>query len=361
MAKKVGIVTFHHALSYGAVLQAYALQNFLFDLGCDNEIVNYRCKFIENNTKLFNYKKGKSLKEYASAVYFHRNVTKNKKNSYLFGKKFFKQSVPYTRENISKSSDQYDMFIAGSDQVWSPTCVGCDPTYFLDFAKPEQKYSYAASFGTNKIPDNRINDYKSMLKDFQSFSVREKSGQTLVNDLAGKDAIVNIDPTLLLEKERWDKIEEKVIDEPYIFLFTVLKPKKLISYALNLAKEKGLKVYYLNKRHNIKDPNLEYLDPITADKFIGLIKNAEYVCTNSFHGNSFSIIYNKNFVVETETTSKENIRSKELMQELGLENRILSQDHTPNIDIDTDWGNVEKILSEKRKKSESYLRTIIEK
>jgi len=130
---------------------------------------------------------------------------------------------------------------------------------------------------------------------------------------------------------------------------------------LELSERTGLKVIYLNKVHKYRHPNLKFMDAVTADEFVGLIKNATYVCTNSFHGNAFSLIYHKNFVVETDSYTSENNRSRELMTKLGMENRILAEGMYPDIDADTDWNRVDSFLKEEQNKSKEYLLSIAEK
>ncbi len=359
MSKKIGIVTFHHALSYGAVLQTYALQNFLYELGIDNEIVNYRCKFIEDRARVFKYIKGKSLKNYALTFLQAKSIYKSRKSSELFGERFLKMTKPYSKDTVAECADKFDAFISGSDQVWSPICVGFDPVYFLDFAKDGQKYSYAASFGMKNMPEDKISEYKNRLSGFSGLSVREKSGKEFVDNLLNRESLIHVDPTLLLTADKWDKIASNPQqDEPYIFLFNVLKPKNLIKYALELADKKGMKIIYLSKTKKVKDSRITYIDSVTADKFVGLIKNAAYVCTNSFHGNAFSLIYHKNFIVETDTAIGENNRSKELMIKLGLKNRILAEGLAPEIDADTDWTVVDNALAVERQKSQEYLLSI---
>lgn len=359
MYKKLGIITYHHALSYGAVLQTYALQNFLFDIGVDNEVVNYRCKFIEDRARVFKYIKGKSLKNYAYSLKCGRGIYHERKNTDCFGNSFLKMTKPYSAETISECSDDFGAFVSGSDQVFSPHCVNFDPIYFLSFAKEGQKYSYAASFGVKELPKDKIDAYKERLSTFSKLSLREESGKEIVKNLLDQEAYVHVDPTLLLTQEKWDKLaNDDVPNEKYIFLFNVLKPKELVNYALKLAEEKGMKIIYLNKNKKFKSPLIKYIDSVTADKFIGLIKNASYVCTNSFHGNAFSLIYHKNFIVETDTAIGENNRSRELMIKLGLKNRILAHDLTPDIDANTDWSTVEAYFLEERKKSKEYLLSI---
>ena len=356
MDKKTGILTFHSALSYGAALQSYALQQFLFSCGVDNEIVDYRCEFMEKNYKsLIKIVKGKELKSFVGSLVKMPNKKKSLKLSKSFQDRFMKKSKPVTRDNIECIRDNYKLFISGSDQVWSPTCVGFDKTYFLDFAKPEQKYSYAASFGTSEISDEYKAEFSRLLGDFRYCSVREESGKNIVKSLTGKDATVNIDPTLLLKAKHWDKIAgEPLIKGKYIFLFNVLKPVKMIEYAVKLGKEKNLPVYYLNDKH-LPINGINYVKPVAADGFVNLIKNAEYVVTNSFHASAFSIIYHKKFVMELDTETKRNNRSEELLKQLGIENREIKDGLTPQPDGVIDWQKVDDCIEIFRKKSEEYI------
>ena len=358
MKKKIGILTFHRALSYGAMLQAYALQNFMLSLGIDNEIVDYNCKYmVDHYQKNFRVIQGNPIKGFLWNLMTLNGIKKERKTRDAFVKDHLILSKSYTADNIGCAKDDYCAFITGSDQVFSPTCVGFDPVYFLTFAKPEQKYSYAASIATKTIPENIKDEFRNRISDFQKYSLREQSGAEIVKDMTGKDAFVNIDPTLLLTKESWDKLATDVLSEPYIFLFTVHKPKNLINYALKLSRKTGLKVIYLNKLKSIKDKNLEYMDPVTADKFVGLIKNASYVCTNSFHGTAFSVIYHKKFIVETETCKGRNIRSEELLNHLGLSKCIMNAKDS-DINADSDWDYVDEKLKEEREKSKDYLLSI---
>lgn len=357
MNKKIGILTFHRALSYGAMLQAYAFQNFMFELGINNEIVDYTCKYmVDHYQKNFRVTNGNPIKGLGWNLLTLKGTIKERKTRDEFVKKHLKLSKSYSAENIHSATDNYSAFISGSDQVWSPTCVGFDPVYFLTFAKPSQKYSYSASIATKTIPDNLKAEFTNRLKDFQSYSLREQSGAEIVKNLTGKDAFVNVDPTLLLTKEKWDQLATDVLDEPYIFLFTIHKPVKLMEYALELGKKTGLKVIYLNKLKIHK--GVEYMDPVTADKFLGLIKNASYVCTNSFHGTAFSVIYHKNFVVETHTAKNKNIRSEEFLKQLGLAERILNPECTTDITAKSNWNYVDDKLQEEREKSKEYLLNI---
>lgn len=356
MNKKAGIVTFHNALSYGAALQSYALQQFLSKEGIENEIVNYQCDYMNKNYKKpVRIIKGKRLKSFVGSLLQLKNKKRSLALSEEFQKKFLVTSRPVTRSELGQITDDYSFFIAGSDQVWSPDCVGFDKTYFLDFAKPVQKYSYAASFGTTKIPEDKQEEYKRLLSDFGGYSVREQSGSELVRRLTGKEASVNVDPTLLLTSAEWDKIATDVeIEKPYIFLFNVLKPKRMIDYALKLGREKNIPVYYLNDKH-LPISGIKYINPVSADKFVSLIKNAEYVVTNSFHGSAFSVLYHKKLIMELDTATKRNTRSEELLEQLGITCREITDSTSPDPDAFIDWERVDRVIEEQRKISREYL------
>ena len=363
---KVAFITRHTPSNYGSVLQTYATQKAIEALGHEAVCINYiRTDELPKNQAKTHLSISRWNKNAATRLLYYAtqkpvfDAATKRFDIYRDKMLTLTDEMWNTPEQLAEKPPVADVYMTGSDQVWSPTCVGFDPAYFLTFAKPEQKYSYAASIAVKKYPENLKDEFTKRISDFQGYSVREKSGAEIVRELTGKNASVNIDPTLLLKSESWDKIASDEKREPYIFLFNVLKPNKLIDYAISLAEQKGLKILYLNNRQPVKHERIEYLNPITADKFIGLIKNAEYVCTNSFHGNAFSVIYGKKFVVETETAASTNIRSQELLEYLGLGDRILSSTHTPDIDAEYDLDSVQKLLDEERKKSAEYLSALV--
>lgn len=358
MRKKTGILTFHNALSYGAALQAYALQQFLNRCGVENDIIDYRCDFIEKNyKKLIRIVKGKELKSFVGSLVQMGNKRKSLALSAAFRQKHMKLSRSVERADLPQLVGEYDRFVAGSDQVWSPDCAGFDKTYFLDFAKPGQKYSYAASLGCPKIPEDKREAYRQLLSDFNSLSLREESGAEQMRSL-GFDARVDIDPTLLLSAKEWDGVcAEPVYKQPYIFLFSVHKPRKMIAYAAQLGREKGLPVYYLNNKH-LPTKGIRFAKPVGADGFVSLIKNAEYVVTNSFHGSVFAILYHKKFVMEHETQVRRNNRSEELLRVLKIENREIGEGLNPLPDEEIDWKTVDEILEVQRQRAAEYIGTI---
>lgn len=356
--KKAGIVTFHRALNYGAVLQTYALQKTVSKLGAECEVVDYISPRITHDYKPFRISKNDLPKSFAkSCVMWRRRAKRRDAFKSFFDNCIKKSNVSYTPETISQANSQYDLFISGSDQVWSPRCVGFDPVYFLTFADNNKKYSYAASFAVSSLPEDMIDEYKKRLSGFQKFSVREPNGVNLVGELTSKPAVTNLDPSLLLSADEWSKIAVRKLDTPYLLIFTANPPCSLVTFAKKLAKEKGLDIYYINDAPHLKKDGINYIVAPTVEEFVGYIKNASCVVTNSFHGTAFSIIFSKNLFVEFKNKSGRNIRSESLLKTLGINREIINgnSEETP-----INWEEVSDRLSCEIEKSLNYLKSILD-
>ena len=202
---KIGIITFHRAVNYGAVLQAYALQHALEGLGAQAEILDYRNRYIESCYDPYSLK-GNKLKALAKIALL--GGVRRKKNEAFrsFNKKYLRlsEAVYKDSEQLAGAEKFYDAFITGSDQVWNTSCADFDPAYFLTFVKDKKKKnSYAASFGLSEIPKEYEAEYKKRLAGYRQISVREAQGRALVKELTGRDVPVVLDPTLLLTEKDW--------------------------------------------------------------------------------------------------------------------------------------------------------------
>lgn len=355
--KKVGIVTFHTALNYGAILQTYALQKFLKNNGIENVVINYDCPFIKKCYSPFFISNKKIINSLVRGFLFKNKITKKRKNFNYFLKKYINLSCRYGSVNeMVKDINNYKYFIAGSDQVWSPISANFDDFYFLPFANDYQKFSYAASLGTSILTENEKTELKQRLKGFTSISVREESAKKILKDITGNDNIeVHVDPTLLLSKNDWKELtNDNVSNDKYLLIFNVEKQINDIEFAKELAKQKNLKLKYINDRTLIKDKNIEYIEAPTPSDFINLFANAEIVVTNSFHGTVFSIIFEKEFYVELNNKKARNIRSEALLEKLNIRNREISSTDIFNASK-INWQNVEKILDIERNKSKEYI------
>ena len=357
--KKVGIITFHTALNYGAVLQTYALQNFLNEQGIENEIIDYECPFIEQCYKPFHIENKKILNAIVRGFLFGRTISKKRDRFNSFINNHLNLSEKYSdSKSINEVKDDYSCFISGSDQVWSPITAGFDSVYFLDFADDNQKISYAASIGTNEISEDLKMKYVERLDGFNEISVREESAKELLNDIGIKTKIeVHADPTLLLKKDNWSKLSVDLpnsIHSKYLLVFNVEKPIHDLEFAKKKAKELDLQLVYLNDRTVKKDKDITYIQAASPELFLSLFRNADMIVSNSFHGTVFSIIFKKQFYVELENKKQRNIRVENLLRNLELNNREIND--VDSIINDEMWIRVENILEEKRIMAKEYLK-----
>lgn len=358
---KIGIMTFHTALNYGAVFQTYALQKFLIDMGYDVKVIDYRCPYTDKIYRPFYVSDGKYLNAIVRGVLFG-GVIKKKRirfNEFLQNRISLSKSIENT-ELLNTVSDEYDYFISGSDQVWSPISAGFDIAYFLPFAENEKKISYAASIGATNISDDIISEIKSRLNGFSCLSVREESAKNmLISNGVDKQIYVHIDPTFLLQKSDWDMLSsEREIKEDYVLIFNVEKPIRNIDFAKKYAAENKLKVIYINDRTVKKDPSITYIEAPTPEQFLSLFKYANLIVTNSFHGTAFSLIFKKDFCVELNNQKQFNVRVQGLLEELKIHNRTID-DYCENNNID--WLSVDSIIDKKRKDTTDYFNKVLNK
>lgn len=354
--KKIGILTFHRAINYGAQLQAYALQRTVTDLGAKCELVDYICPAITKPYKPIYITKSNPIMSLAkSLIMFNRRIKKAKSFD-SFQNKIVKSKVQYFPNNITDAKDKYDVFITGSDQVFSPWCADFDPAYFLTFADDRQKFAYAASFASKEIPDDKKTEFTKRLSGFCKISVREQEGVRLVDELCKKEAVVTLDPTILLSADKWSEIAECDCNEPYVFVYSVMPQISLVNYACKLAKEKNMKVIFVNDAPHFPNKNIEYKRATSVEKFIGYIKNASYVVSNSFHATAFSVIFHKSMFIEFQNKVNRNVRSESFLENLGIsrgiENGIAKE-------TEIDWDDVDKKLTAQRENSLNFLRDII--
>lgn len=358
--KKVGIVTFHRAMNCGAMLQAYALQEVL-NRKFDTFILDYRCEELE---RVYNYKR--SLKGYIRffARFFLKHGTCSQEigRSDLFiqfSNNYFRKSKKYTIKNVYKANNEFDFFIAGSDQIWNPKWSKADWNYFLDFADNYKKYSYAASFGGDKVEEQYKSKIASSLSTFQSILVREESGLGILESLGIKNDHIGAvcDPVLLLSREEWlSQFDLRTGNKGYIFLYFAASQTNSVEFAKKIAKETGKKVIYYNSfgTKNIDDSfeNLIKAGPI---EFLSLIYNADLVITTSFHALAFSLIFNTPFVYElNKKKNNNNSRLENLASICDVEARKL--DSVETFEFETiNWNKVNERINNYRTESERFL------
>lgn len=355
--EKVGVITFHRADNYGAVLQTYATQYYLKHQGIAVDIIDYKSPGVEESYKLFDVKKGRNW-IHCIKICFH-DITRipRKLKFNRFRKKCLNCSNSYTVDSISESNKYYDAFITGSDQVWNDRFSKKDDTYCLTFVqKGKKKISYAASFGVDFIDDDRKDFYKRELKSFTNISVREKSGVEIVKELIGVDATLLSDPTLMLTKNDWNEIAKKPKRSKYILVYLMNARKEILQFAENLSKKTGLEVLNItdDNRSVIKAKGIHNAGP---KEFLGYFNNAEYVITNSFHGLMFSIIYRKSMYVDIpqgkQTTYE---RLTNILDELEIDDRYISQLPLDFVPQKLDYSRIEEKIVVLQNETDKFFR-----
>lgn len=338
---KIGILTFQRTVNYGANMQAYALQKYLNNLGTDCETIDYTNEAIDKIERPISLKNQKSLKGFVKYLMLHRHQQRKWDSFNRFTQKNMKFSEKvYDKNNIKELTNKYDKFVVGSDQVWNTNITNKDYTYFLDFVdNNEKKYSYAASFGYSSIPESEVEKNKEFLNKFQMLNVREKQGKEIINSISDKDVEVVVDPTFLLEKAEWEKLaEENNKEQDYIFVYMPNFTKEVFEFIRDLGKKEKCKIIFINDSIR-KFRKMKVMHDASPEKFLGLLKNAKYVVTGSFHAICLSIIFERNFFYMLNEgksrNAKFNSRITNLIELAGIQDRrIVDGIYVAKEDID---------------------------
>lgn len=383
---KIGIVTFVKCDNYGAELQAYALQWKLNQLGYDAELIDLQkiekdlasnassiLPAIKNRFKVYGWKApfeiGKLvvdvLQRKLAAKKNESNAEEKHKLFLDFFDKFIRHSNRYyTIEEIRHATDlPYDVYIAGSDQIWNYMHNDNLDVYFLEFAKEfgARRISYAASISAASIPAKYQDEYRNLLKNIQYLSVRELHGAKLIKELTGRDVEVVLDPTLLVTSEEWlnNVAKNPLSGEKYVLVYTLSGSKYIQELCDNIAGCLGCKV--VNMKINFRKDDSEKMTDLFdlgPQEWVGLISGASYVVTDSFHGTAFSINFNKPFTTLVNPVSNMNSRVLSILKIMGLEDRIIYDDGTRKMpkELYVDYTEVNKRMEEWRHKSLSFIK-----
>ncbi len=345
---KIGILTFTTGDNIGQRLQNYALQETLKKYADEVWTIKQTSPYsLLSNLKIF-------IKMCFLGVKYPRNFVKVIKRNKLFSEfnnryiRFYKRKINFYGNNewISK---KIDAFVVGSDQIWNPNSPDVGKNFFLEFANPRQRFTYAPSFSVEEIPQSRISEYEKWLSGFDDLSIREDRGAEIIEKIVGKRGTVVLDPTLLVKKEIWDNIKEE---------FPRKKKKGyVLCVFLGGTKAADIKEFEKQELIEIRDNT-----PISPAQFIDLIENATIVLTDSYHASVFSIIYHVPFAVFTRQGTSNNMNSRfaTLYRETGIGNRNWSylQKNLNKIE-EIDFSEVDKNIEIQRKDSIEFLNRTI--
>lgn len=363
---KIGFITTHQYKNFGTFLQCYALQYTLTKLGHHVEVVDYQRKeyqkkWIEKTRIILGDIRRYPLKNLRIIL----NYPFLMKRICLFNK-FYKRNFQLssqkypTSDSLKKNPPIYDLYISGSDQIWNPTLNGFIEPYFLTFVpKGRIKAAYAPSIGIAKLNEKQQDTFKRLLHDFKFISCREKSGVQLLNNCGIINVTQVIDPTLLVDKEYWLSLSQKS---------SINKQQYGLTYFLSKTdyKEKLINPLFKTKRRLdlTMETDCNYKSILAAGpyEFLSLINNADFICTDSFHGVVFSILFEKEFYAlprhNEGNINSQNSRITDFLKDLGLSDRWIQ--HQENI-IRTpiNYHEINTKLSYMKEKSFNYIKTML--
>lgn len=379
---KIGVITFWDSRSnYGQLLQCWALQQVLIGMGHDPYLIRY-VQMPDKARKFRMFQQEGFVRSVIYRISHNRQINLNKK---LKKENALHDQVRdfqgFLSDNIRLSEQVYDdilmlrtippqadVYLTGSDQVWSRNpAEDVDRAFFLDFGGDEViRMSYAASFGSRICDAARLDAMKPLLARFKAISVRETSGCDICAAAGFPSAMVTLDPTLLLSQEHYLSIADKSISEsPYMMLYSInIESTDQMDWdsVKEFARQKGCEVRSVSSTGHIPGRNdfegsvAEYP---TIPRWLGLIRNSEMVFTTSFHGVVFSILFHRNFVFYPldGRYSPGNERVTDLLKRLQLEDHIWNRNMDYNDVCIPDWQRVDAIFEIMRSESYYYLKT----
>lgn len=361
--KKVGIVTIHKINNYGAVLQAYALNRYIRDLGHDAKTIDFRTYRVAESYKLFRpIESSMDLVRNGQALMFARKLHRRK----VRFDQFLTEQVPmtdqawYTNAELQDAPLDFDTYICGSDQIWNTHCRNYDDAFILEFARGRgARISYAASLGADSIHPDMQDRFHRELSEYKAVSVREKDAVDIIAPLSGRDVTHVCDPVLLLTADQWkEAATQRLIKEPYIFFYHVKGDiPGMRNYLRSLSEKTGLNVVAVTM--NLREmlyPNVKFYDAGPRE-FLSLIEHADYVVTNSFHATAFSLIFRKKLMVFTPHGAGPS-RLTSILATAGLMDRVWDKGCSPietEIDYDQVWARLTPFIARSRQFLEKNL------
>lgn len=379
--KPIGLVTcyFHH--NYGSMLQAYATEMIMQQMGLPFQTI--ACKapinYMQENKILYIVKKlliadwkmrlGKMKIERAKKdnPMFAKNWEIRNKAFDQFAETFFHVS-PYckNREELSKMAENYSAFLVGSDQLWRTDSVE-HGYYTLEWVPDHiRKIAYSTSIGVKEVPWFQVEKNKRFMNRFDHIALREQSACDLVYKLTGRKVPVVLDPTLLFTGDQWLEIQqqEPLTNGKYIFCYLLGDNPSQREFIKRVKKKTGYKIVALQQLDDYIPSDEGFADEapyVGPREFLNYIRNAEYVFTDSFHCSVFSILYKKNFFTFSRfaegAKQSTNTRIDNLLYITGLEERRMTNDKTIEevVNFKRNFNGVDEKLNALRKSSMDYL------
>ncbi|MCR5147039.1 MAG: polysaccharide pyruvyl transferase family protein [Clostridia bacterium] len=370
--KNFGIVSYNihcNFTNYGSALQSWALSQAINKLGKNkwqSKLIDY-CPDILADKDPLNPMKNMWDKDEESRRLCELSLPAIRENYKKFDefykKEFIKTKKVYTSKNFDDvvKDEDIDGFVCGSDTIFCVDEFGIDDGYYANYDCMKNGYSisYAASFGDSHFDNDSYELLNQRLQNFKALGIREYQMIPYIKQHTSVEVKKVLDPTLLLEENDYKEITypERLEKEKYVLLYARRRNDKMTAYADKLAKENGWKVIDISLQATNADKHRMFYEA-GVQEFLSLVKNAEFIVTNSFHGMIFSVQFNKQFVIFSREQC--NTKIEELLNLFGLQDRMLINGNE-EYDMNIDYAQVfERIISE-REESLKYLKENLEK
>ncbi len=370
----IGILTFHWADDYGAMLQAYALKTCLEGLAKESvEVIPYAPVKLTGRywmIPIVGIERGRKIIYFPGVFGIVRNVSHLR--AYLRRRKNMRgfRRLYLTREAKIRKADRlslkkYSCVFVGSDQVWNPEItIGLDDAYMGNIKDREscRLAAYAASFGKASLPVKYHAAFeKAVNENFFGVSMREKNAAPFVEKFYHGKVTDVLDPTLLLNPREWRRIAKQPEQKNYILFICTEYNRRMVKYLQELSAELKKKVVQVSmpwpgQRKDWINLQIEG----GPSEFIGFFQNADFIVTNSFHGTVFSVLMEKQFLVFGH--SNRNARIENLMEKLDLKPRLVESGRMPEkeeILQEIDWGHVRELVEQERGASIEYIKSML--
>lgn len=351
---KVGLITYHSAYNFGSVLQAYASQEVIKQLGADVKIINYRMNSQKQYYSLLGY--GKGIKVPLKKLMMLPQLSGRKKRRLRY-EQFIADNMSLTFEvnepdEFDIFNDSFDVYVSGSDQIWNLHSnefnrVGIEymKPYLLTFTN-HKKISYASSIVN--MNEDELLKLKKYLLEFKYISCREKSSSLCLKRILNRPINTVLDPTLLVSKIKWNDLADKSTNRNIVnsyILYYSLKNFKDTYYDLlqlrEIAKKEKLLIVAITPLIPVI-PLRGIVNVIDAGplEFLDLIRNAELIATDSYHGTLFSISFEKKFYYIKNTAGDQNMRATQILSALSLTDRMIDSFRDIVIDKNINYSEV---------------------
>lgn len=343
---KIGVLTFHEALNPGSFFQASATMRLMHKMGHDAVIINYTKPSHQFHPASLFYRPRTFFRLFQNL----RILSKYQKFRVRQRTKMELTPEMHSAEELAKH--RFDLVIVGSDIVWNfqRENTGHDPIYFGHGVNAKRLISYAPSFGAVSV-DAEIPEWvRSGLIKFDALSVRDENSRELVRRACGREAVIVVDPTMLVDFSM-DAVDPRV-KAPYflVYAFGEGLTKDVISQTRQLSRRMGLNTLSVIYENHWCNQNLIALGPF---QWLGYLQNAQYVMTSTFHGTIFSIKSRQKFAVCMNVHIDNKVRP--LLAKLGLSDRIITPENPLDsilqrpIDYDTVHAKMEAMVGQSRK------------